>query len=500
MFYEKSLNLKKIKYKKYNYSNFALGMNSEMDENLLPIRYAKKTYNFNFNNGALKTGLGIAEPYLSHNLEDPEQKKMFEIPAGLDVLGCWVFRTYNYYIDSYDNMFIIYCSDGSLYVGSLYSRATNFIRIRNILVDSCPTIINYNYNGVDSVIIGTKENGMWIWNNGMTSTIRASNPPIITNFCLHYERLFATGSKDLRSLWFSDDLNPSNWNISSGEGGFINMHDDRGTLNKVVSFDDYLYVFREFGIARVVAFANQSEFSVTQLYTSSNRIYSKTISVCGDRIMFLASDGVYSFNGVTTTKLSLGIETLINAKDNSNAIGAYLDGCYYLACKMDFFDDEKVGCEELGEYHTNALLEINLKTLAINILRGADIHNMQALNDQLENSLFVCIKKDNQIVLGKVDKCGHVLNEPTKKVWCAPYSDFGSPTEKKLVKKLSLTTKTNITVEIIADNVKKKIKVKGSCKPQTIAPNMSGYNIGINFICEETESDISNPQVIVGLL
>mgnify|MGYP000983702592 CR=1 FL=1 len=498
MFYEKSLNLKKISYKKYNYSNFSNGMNSEIDETLLPLRFAKNTYNFDFNNGALKTGLGISEAYLLYDAKNPTAKKLLNYPEGLDILGAWVFKQFNHYSKEYNNMFIVYCSDKYLYVNYLYATTPALVKISSLTFSSCPTILNYKVNGEDTILICTPEDGLFFWNNVQPSE-KIESAPMITSMCMHYERLFATGSLDKRSLWFSDDMNPTNWNLSLTEGGFIQMIDEKGTLNKVVSFDDYLYVFREYGIARVVAYANQSEFSVTQLYTSNNRIYEKTIAVCGDRVMFLASDGVYSFNGITTTKLTLGIENLLNVNINSQAIGAYFDGYYYIACKMSFPDFEEVECEA-GDYKNNVLLEINLKSWTINILRGVDIYNMQAITDEVENALFVCVKHEGKVRLGKVDKSGQVYSKATKKVWCAPRVDFNLPIRKKLIKEMSIITKTDITIEFDTDGKKKSMIVFGKQNAQKIFPNVTGYFVGINFISAQAEVEISNPQIIVGVL
>lgn len=55
---------------------------------------------------------------------------------------------------------------------------------------------------------------------------------------MHYERLFATTSTDKYTLYFSDDLDPTNWNENITEGGFIQMLDERGELLKVISFWD----------------------------------------------------------------------------------------------------------------------------------------------------------------------------------------------------------------------------------------------------------------------
>ena len=132
-------------------------------------------------------------------------------------------------------------------------------------------------------------------------------------------------------------------------------------LNRVVSFNDYVYVFRDFGVARVSAYGDQTNFSVSQLFISSAKIYGNSVCVCGDRIMFLSRDGIMSFDGYTTQKLNLGIESLLINVTNENCSSLYYNGKYYLALKLNFDDGEQIGCESYNEgYINNAIIEVDL--------------------------------------------------------------------------------------------------------------------------------------------
>lgn len=79
--------------------------------------------------------------------------------------------------------------------------------------------------------------------------------PKVVSMCLHYERLFAIVEGERVQLRFSDDLNPTNWTTSATEGGYIELLDERGPMNKVLSFGDYLYVFAtlEFRVSQLLA-------------------------------------------------------------------------------------------------------------------------------------------------------------------------------------------------------------------------------------------------------
>ena len=61
MFYPKKLITKRVSKYKLNFTAFASSMNTEVDEGILPHKYAKLTYNYKISNGALKTGIGFED-------------------------------------------------------------------------------------------------------------------------------------------------------------------------------------------------------------------------------------------------------------------------------------------------------------------------------------------------------------------------------------------------------------------------------------------------------
>jgi hypothetical protein len=41
---------------------------------------------------------------------------------------------------------------------------------------------------------------------------KIDNAPAFTGITMHFERMFATGGDENNTVWFSDDLDPTNWN------------------------------------------------------------------------------------------------------------------------------------------------------------------------------------------------------------------------------------------------------------------------------------------------
>ncbi len=497
MFYYNKIKEKSLTYKQYSYASFSNGINTDYDERLLPVKYATSTFNYCYQNGALKTGLGLKNLELSYDLKDRTKTKFVELPEGVEAIATYTYTKYNNNLEDQQDMLIVYGSDKYIYAFMMYDQYNSFAKL-DIQFSTCPMFANYHYNGADCMILATEQDGMYIWDS-YSDVKKIEDAPIITSMCLHYERMYVTTGKDKRSIYFSDDLDPTNWSQSLNEGGFINLIDERGTSNKIVSFNDYLFVFREYGIDKIIAYADQTSFQVVPLFTSSTKIYTDTIKVCGDRIIFLASDGIYYFTGLSTNKYDLNINSLFVKEYNDKAMSSYYNGKYYLACRLSMNDGEVIGCEN-GDFGNNILIELDIKTGEINILRGYDIVNLQTLNNKVQSKLVVCVLDNGSYKLGELTHEGVVFGEPTRKVWKSPKSSFGIINQDKLLKSISLVSESDIEVIVRFDSKQKKYLVKGSTKPCIIYPNVKAKEIAIDFVCNKENALVSNPQVVVGFL
>ncbi len=375
-----------------------------------------------------------------------------------------------------------------------------FIADEVTTITSKPNVLNYRLNSVDSLIFTNKTDGMFVWSyNGYFEKV--NDAPNIRNMCLHYERLFATVDGSRSEVWFSDDLDPTNWSVSLNEAGFIQMSDERGTLNKVISLNDYVYVFREFGISRITAFAEQTEFNVKQLYLSSTKNYDKTVCVCGVVVFYLAQDGIYVFDGLSSTKLTLNMENMIEATEN--ALATYHNGKYYLALKINYKDNKKVGSENedvADLLKNNSLLEIDVKTGEIAILRGVNITHMTSINHSWFSRLLLCLKINGKITMGQLTNSGTIFGVPTQKYWQSPISDLGYSQNEKIIKEISFQNNENFDFTIVSDKETKNFKVKKTSSISKIKPNMKGNNFSFRFSCNENKAHISSPQIIFGVL
>ena len=502
MFYPKLLKTKKVTNYKINFSAFASGMNTQIDQGILPYKYAKNCYNYSIKSGALKNGIGFEKIKMPKSLDNLQEEREILIDENYDIKKLWVFKYFNEKTQIPEYKLLFYLNGGVIRWVDLINKFPYTFEIPSIIYSSgVPNAVNYRLNGTDFMIFSSQTDGMWKYTATQMAE-KIEGGPSIVSMCLHYERLFAIIENGERNrLSFSASLDPTNWNESLGEGGFIDMQDERGPLNRVVSFNDYIYVFRDFGVAKVSAYGDQSEFSVSQLFVSSAKIYGNSVCVCGNRIIFLNRDSIVSFDGYTTNKLDLGIDSLFQGVTNENCSALYYNGKYYLACKLNFNDGKKIGCENYQEgYINNALIELDLSTGDVSISRGIDINSMLLIDNGYFCKVAACFNGEHKGKIGQLTHDGKLFGVPLEKCWTSPKSNIGHPTKLKRVKEILIKTAQDCNVKIETEKKSKTYLVKGSNKTQRLKTNISGEQIEVSFITScDGEIEISCPQMIVGV-
>lgn len=499
MFYKNLLKNKQYKYKLFNYATFKAGVNTDLDENIIPINQSKNSYNFNYDNGALTTGMGISPIEVHYSETSPELVKNLVAPEGVEFLGLWTYENYFSQLSTKDRLLVAYGNDKKMYFNYLHYDVNYFFEIPNCTqMSEMPQVINYYLNGQRAYLFITKSGGLQVYYNGLQQIKTIENAPAISSYCLHSNRMFVTDYNQPNKVWFSDESDPTNWQMGNDEAGYIELRDNRGYCLKVVSFDDYVYVFREFGITKLSSFKNQSSITVENMFLCNSRILADTICVCGDKVMFMTTDGLYSFNGNSTSKVELNINSWLD-KVNSFSAAQFYNNCYYLSCKINFEDNETLGCEQF-KHTNNALIKIDLLNKSVSVLRGVDITYLKTLNDVGFSFLCVVINENGVHRLGMITENGKIFDEKTKKFWRSSPYDFGMPNKKKLVKKFFINCNTDATIIFNYDGKSKQYDITASKGNIVISPNISAYKIGVEILTESENCNISSPQILVGYL
>ena len=498
MIYRKKLLTKKQDVLSLSYGAFNKGIDTKHDDNILPHRLGKMMYNYDAKEGSLRCGYGFSELMLPKYEDSGELRKISPLTdegGGLDKL--WFFRYYNEVDNKQTNYVFCHGLDNAFYYFRIFSVSGGRVPLGNKTMEN-PTGIVYMIDGQDCVIFTSPTDDMLVATNGSITLFQ--DAPKICSMCVHYERVFAILDGTGKKLAFSANLDPTNWDDNLDDAGYIEMADERGRLIKVISFNDYVYVFRENGVTRVSGYGDQLQFSVTNMFVTNSLIYGETVTVCENKVLFLARDGVHVFSGASAYKLDLGIEKLFEGVYNDNAKGLFWNGRYYLACRLNFNDGEVIG-QENENYKNNALLEIDTKTYELKIMRGVDISDMIAVEDGQVSKLIATFRGEHIDKLGMLDESGELFGTPLKKVWVSPFSNLGYPGKLKRIKELTIETAEDCSVKIRTEREEKMYDVKLSEHPQRIRTDVTGEKAEISFISNGSGNlKISCPTVTIGIV
>ncbi len=398
----------------YYVRDFSGGVESGVNERILPLAYAAESFNFSVKSGALCDGGGIKRANFSG-------KTLNFNNIAAKARRLYYLKTYDEQSSDYKNRILIYFDDGYVYQ-AIVGEDDSFKKIEDLYFESAPIAVRYTYNG-KNVIIFSSGSAMKIFDGDITENV--SDAPAVTSMCMHGERLFVTEDGEKTTLWYSDDFDPANWDISLSEAGFIDLRDERGSLLKAVELGGYVYVFRNYGITRVTAYGDQTEFATDGICASSGKIYQGSITLCGDKIVYLAEDGFYCFSGGAPYRILTKLDGFLRGANNSSAKGVYFNGELFVSLNLNL----KNGAE-------SCVLRYNFSEKSATFLCGFNVIDFEQLNGENEYKLlFLC---ENMNEVGELSEYSEFFGADIIKKWQSGFSDLGKPETEKTLRGISL--------------------------------------------------------------
>ena len=498
MYYNKLKTKRTSKSYTYSLADFSKGVNREIDENALSMDYAHIAYNVSYKDKSLRQGRGFSDLTTPCLFTDIDHLTFHAPSKTAKPVRIWNAHITGATSHTERDILLIYCDDGYIYKSFMPNYVSEYTQIDTEQFTSIPTVLNYKHNDDFVAIICSPTDNMYIWNLDATP-VKSTKNLHLTSICSHYERLFATTSTNKRQVRFSKNFDVTNWDETSEAGGFIELIDERGNINKVLSMGDYVYLIRDFGISRLSAYGDQSEFSVTHICRTSNIIYANTAVVCGDRIVYLATDGLYYCVGSNVYKYNIKINDLFDKTALNNACACYYDGKYYLSARLNFDDNKSVVCENETNFKNNALIEFDLQTQKINITRGVDICAMASFVFDGWQKLAVIYNGENWQKVGELTYDGKFFENSAPKCWQSPISDLGTLAQKS-VRSISLISPTDVDITIKSEQESQTLHISGSTKLQQLVCNVKGVKISIAIETTSQTLHIQNLSVNIDVL
>ena len=435
---------------------FSGGVNYRSDESVGSAARAKECYNFDFSDGTLKPGFGL------------ETSNLFSVP----VRSAWEFSRYDHDLGEKKTSILFVSTSGELYERTSEGATS---RKGTMTFTSPVQFIGYRLYGEDVAIISSEKDGMFVY-SGSGDPYAVPSAPAITSMTIHAERLFVTVGGERNAVWFSDDLDPTNWDASLTGAGFIEMQDERGAINRVIGFLGYVYAFRERGISRIAAYGAQTDFSVGNLYVSGGRIFPGTVVPCGDVVLFLGEEGLCGFDGVSTSRLLPALDGLLGGE---KAVAAYKSGKYYLAFSYAGESDEN-----------DSLLVFDPTDGTYSISKGFSLSGFCVTDTEV-----LGITAGGSV--GEVSKCGSALGVALPKRWRIPRNDWGNG-GKKTVREISLYTRYPCRVVVRGDGGRSVgVNFSGKDDVQRKRVSFTARRIGMDIESVAAQAEISRPSFVM---
>ncbi len=436
--------------------------------------HTEKFYNF-FPSNKLSSSQGVAVAKFPKMYTDMTEEELDIEDLDINsVCGVSYFKMYFPDSQNTQHRILIYGDDNKVYINQLFSGSSMLLWLFNLQFNSPPVSLSYKTDDTDSIIL-TSSDKMVVWHTNY-SPYEIENVPIITSMCMNDEVLFCTIKDPAFKIWYATNLDAENVGQVSAESGYISLEDDLGYSRKILTFNEDIYVFRDYGISKINYIKN--DISVSQIYLSNTKIYADTVSICGNVIMFMTKDGIYSFNGVKVTKTDVNIKTLLPST-NEHTTASSLGQKYYLALRLNFNDNKEILCET-GDYVNNALVIIDIIDYSYEIIRGVDIKSLLPVKTELFEKMLVTFNTINNSQLGQIVETSSCFDTRLPKYWQS--SNLTNNFNTKLFTKLSIQASENVTFNLIYDD--KNI-------------SFSTYKDGLNefcfkILCKQVKLEISS--------
>ena len=447
------------------------GIVNSLDESQLDFAYAKQAFNVAFEKNMLKSSLGIdrAAGYYANDYEARHEFLAFASSKQIKNVFHYLFNN----AGTPDYRLVVQLKDGTIWYTKVMTES-GWAQVQNLTISGDIEAVNYRFNGEDILLLATEDDKLY-YLKGDTA-YSSDEAPRFASITVHNERVFGCVNGAKTRVWFSDDFDPTNWDVNAQDAGFIEFADECGNLVKVISFLGYLFIFRDYGIFRLTAYGDQSTFVLKKVFTDTGRIYKNSIVLCGDKIIFLADEGLFAFDGYDVVRIAKELPEVLN-KDEATA--AYLDKRYYLACRT--YVDSRV---EPDDARCNSVLIYDVFEKSVQAIAGVDVRALREVKTH-SGSMVVCVfDSAYRNKLGMITDSGKVLGRSLYKVYKSPYSDLGVQ-GAKTVREIIVNTKYPIQISVFLDGQEWIYDVPASTKPQRVIVEKCGEQIGFEIFSDE---------------
>jgi len=309
---------------------------------------------------------------------------------------------------------------------------------------------------------------------------------------LYKERLWIAGGTLLNTIWFSTPYDPQDFTMpivegeANNHGGFITIPSwDNGKVEGIKGLYDDIIVFKTNNIFRIYG-SDPTNFTVAQIADNvQGVIINKTIRSHNTGILFTATDGIYTYDGVSIKLISQRMQNIFKTMDKNtiaDAVAIIYQSKYILALRGT------------GSTYNNVIIEYDLINNNFMVKSGFEVVDF-LIHDG--NLLF--IDRSNRVLKYSDESTNTFDGSSIYATWTTGNLVFGALDKKKKVESFHFVAKGtgSIIITVVSE---KKSKSKTVLLTNTFTPykvklknkgkviNIKFENInGCDFTIKQTE-------------
>lgn len=179
---------------------------------------------------------------------------------------------------------------------------------------------------------GVNREGLYLLSDGSYSVVEGAKGGDC--ICVSCERLIVAQGQTVR---WSKPLFPGDWTESLREAGYVDLPSPGGRILSMQALGGRVLLIRENGLCALTMRGDPLAFCAENVPYGGGRIVPDSAALCKDKIVFLAEDGLYAFDGSRAKRLSGCGFSQIAPQKGFSAVSAA--GKYYAAVETK--DGEK---------------------------------------------------------------------------------------------------------------------------------------------------------------
>lgn len=404
-------NIKDERPQKFNILESVEGISQAVDENNLSYKYSSDAMNVEVTNGVIVTGHGYG--------------KHIAKPAPKPIVSFFYFA---YSSGGIDIIYVIAAAEDDIYYWDELSEEWVSIKGEETITTGDFDFVNYQEEDTTMVIFTNGIDEVFKWtgpgDGEEVNTIEKlyyvsaeDQAPRGRCITLHYERLWiGYCPDDPQTVYFSDDMNPSDWEVAAEGGGAINFTTwDGGRVKCVENLFDDIVVLKQNSLWAIRG-TYPGEYSKTQIFAADGILAPYSICKSYNKAFFMAGQGIMQYNGMVAEPLEpYRLRYFYNSLNQ-----AALDQAYGIVHKNVLYMAVPVG----SSMTNNRVIEYDIFRRSI-MIRDIPVDTFMEIDGQL---LFT---KPGGTYIYAYGKGYDYDGDPISMYWNIPCKDFSYPNAKK---------------------------------------------------------------------